>query len=222
MHEVRSAVQEASHTMFQQPFDPPTSQPIRGLAKQEVERRIVVTAVCRRCRLERPWGEVDRTARFVYDRDHDIHQTEPMNRILHIVLLCALSAAATAQSFNPTLNASDPKEFGEPVKAELITADMEAAKTPAVPVEISVLLKKPIVMGCQYIYRVTNRSADQTVKLSMYAVPDQKYEEKIKPGETIELLANTMIRCGATKEEKKERGCIDCQPSLNITEIEVK
>lgn len=145
-----------------------------------------------------------------------------MNRILHAFLFCAIGAAASAQSFAPTLNATDPKLFGEPVKAELITADMEAAKIPAVPIEIAVMLKKPIVMGCQYIYTVTNRSTDRTLKLKMYAVPDQPYDEKIKPGETIELLANTMTRCGATKEEKKERGCIDCQPSLNITEIEAK
>ena len=49
-----------------------------------------------------------------------------------------------------------------------------------------------------------------------------QYEEKIKPGASIDLLANTMERCGATKEEKKERGCIDCQPSLNITNVKVK
>jgi len=108
------------------------------------------------------------------------------------------------------------------VKADLISANMEKANIPAIPVEFSVSLKKPIPMGCQYIYRVTNKSTEHTVKLSMYAVSDQKYEEKIKPGESVELLANTMSRCGATKEEKKERGCIDCQPSLNITEIEAK
>lgn len=145
-----------------------------------------------------------------------------MKRIVHILLLTALSPAAMAQSYNLTLNALDPKEYGEPLKAELITPDMEKAGIPAIPVEMSVLLKKPIPMGCQYIYRITNKSTDRTVKLKMYTVPDAKFEEKIKPGESIELLTNTMMRCGATKEEKKERGCIDCQPSLNITEIEAK
>ncbi len=145
-----------------------------------------------------------------------------MKRSAVLLFLCALCTAAMAQSFNLPLNATDPKEFGEVVKADLLTADMEKANIPAIPVELSVLLKKPIPMGCQYIYRVTNKSTEHTVKLSMYAVPDQKYEEKIKPGESVELLANTMSRCGATKEEKKERGCIDCQPSLNITEIEAK
>jgi hypothetical protein len=145
-----------------------------------------------------------------------------MERLIHILLSILLAPAAFAQSFNPPLNAADPKEFGEPVKTELITEDMEKAKIPAVPVEISVSLKKPIAMGCQYIYRVTNRSTEHAVKLKMYTVPDQKYEEKIKPGATVELLTNTMTRCGTTKEEKKERGCIDCQPSVNITEIEVK
>ncbi|MBP7449940.1 MAG: hypothetical protein KA817_07875 [Flavobacteriales bacterium] len=145
-----------------------------------------------------------------------------MKRIVHLLLLCALSTTAAAQSFNPPMNATDPKEFGEVVKAELITPDMEAAKIAPIPVEISVSLKKPIPMGCQYVYRVTNRSTDRAVKLKMYTVPDAKFEEKIKPGETVELLTNTMTRCGATKEEKKERGCIDCQFSLTITEIEVK
>lgn len=146
-----------------------------------------------------------------------------MKHTLHLLLFCALSPAAMSQSFMPELNAIDPKQFGDPVKAELITQEMEDAKVPAIPVEISVMLKKPIVMGCQYIYRVTNRSAEHAVVLKMYAVPDQKYEEKIKPGESIDLLANTMSRCGATKEEQKgDRGCIGCQPSLNITEITAK
>lgn len=145
-----------------------------------------------------------------------------MKRFPHIVLFCALTSAVSAQSFSPALNATDPKQFGEAVKTELISGAMEKAGISAVPVEISVSLKKPIVMGCQYIYRVTNRSTDRTVKLSMYAVPDQKYEEKIKPGESVDLLANTMERCGATKEEKKEKGCINCQPSLTITEISAK
>lgn len=145
-----------------------------------------------------------------------------MKHFVHLVLLCALAPAAIAQSFNPPLNALDPKEFGEAVKTELITADMEKAQIAPIPVEISVLLKKPIPLGCQYVYRVTNKSTTHTLKLKMYAVPDQKYDEKVKPGESIDLLANTMTRCGATKEEKKERGCIDCQPSLNITEIEAK
>jgi hypothetical protein len=151
------------------------------------------------------------------------HQNDLMKRILNLSLLVALSTATLAQSFNPKLNTVDLKSFGEPVQAELITQDMEDAKIPAVPVEISVMLKKPIVMGCQYIYRITNKSADKTLKLKMYAVIDQRYEERIKPGESIDLLANTMSRCGETKEERKgDKGCIGCQPSLTLTEITVK
>jgi hypothetical protein len=146
-----------------------------------------------------------------------------MKRIVPILLLSALSPAAVAQSYNLALNTTDPKQYGEPVKADLITQDMEKAGIAPIPVEMSVLLKKPIPMGCQYIYRVTNKSTTHAVKLNMFTVPDQKFEEKIKPGESIELLTNTMTRCGATKEEQKgEKGCIDCQPSLNITEISVK
>lgn len=145
-----------------------------------------------------------------------------MKRIANLFLFGILSTAGMAQMFSPELNSVDPKQWGDPVKAELITQKMEDAKIPAVPVEISVMLKKPIVMGCQYIYRVTNRSTEHAVRLRMYAVYDQQYEEKIKPGESIDLLANTMDRCGQTKEEKKEKGCINCAPSLNILEIIVK
>lgn len=145
-----------------------------------------------------------------------------MMRTLAFSLLCTLVSSATAQEFYPKLNDLDPKQYGEPVKTTLVSGAMEKAGIAPVPVEIAVMLKKPIPMGCQYIYRVTNTSTDRTIKLSMYAVPDQKYEEKLKPGATVELLANTMDRCGATKEEKKERGCINCQPGLTVTEIEAK
>lgn len=145
-----------------------------------------------------------------------------MKNLLPFILLCTLSPAAIAQSFMPTMNATDPKAFGEPVQARLITEDMEKAGIPAIPVEISVCLKKPIVMGCQYIHRIKNLSTEHAIKLNMYALPDQLFEEKIKPGESIDLMTNTMTRCGETKEEKKERGCINCEPSLVITRISVK
>ena len=41
-----------------------------------------------------------------------------MKRIVHLLLLCALSTTAAAQSFNPPMNATDPKEFGEVLLAE--------------------------------------------------------------------------------------------------------
>lgn len=146
-----------------------------------------------------------------------------MKRIWNLLVLGALSTGAMAQTYNPELNAADPRTFGEAVHGELTSDKMEKEKIAPVPVEIAVMLKKPIVMGCQYIYRVTNKSTDRTVKLKMYAVLDQQYEEKIKPGASVDLLANTMSRCGATKEEKKgEKGCINCQPGLTITEITVK
>lgn len=144
-----------------------------------------------------------------------------MYRTLYLLVVAAIATASTAQSFAPQLNADDPKRYGEAIKTQVITPRMEKDGIPPVPLEISVMLKKPIVMGCQYYYRVTNTS-DRTLKLKMYAVYDQQYEEKLKPGATVELLANTMERCGDTKEEKKERGCIDCQPNLTITEIEAK
>ncbi len=146
-----------------------------------------------------------------------------MKPSLFTLLFLAFAPAAMAQDFAPNLNATDPKVYGEPVMKEIITNKMEKEGIPAVPIEVSVLLKKPIVMGCQYYYKVTNKSTDRTVKLKMYAVPDQVYEEKLKPGASVELLANTMSRCGSTKEEKKgEKGCINCQPSMSITEVTVK
>lgn len=144
-----------------------------------------------------------------------------MNRTLSTLLFCALASAASAQSFNLEMNKTDPKQFGEARKEMLVTADMEKEGIAPVPVEFSVQLKKPIPMGCQYIYRVTNTS-DRTISLKGFTVPDAKFNEKLKPGASIDLLTNTMSRCGATKEEKKEHGCDDCAPSINIQEIEVK
>ncbi len=146
-----------------------------------------------------------------------------MNRTLVFLLLCSMASAAAAQSFNPELNSLDPKQFGEPLKTTLSTPDMEKAGIAPVPVEISVLLKKPIPMGCQYIHRITNTSTDRTLSLKGFTVPDAKFNEKLKPGASIELLTNTMSRCGATKEEQKgDKGCINCQPSVNFSEIEAK
>lgn len=144
-----------------------------------------------------------------------------MKRISSSLVLCALSAAASAQSFNLEMNKTDPKQFGETRKEMLVTADMEKDGIAPVSVEFAVQLKKPIPMGCQFIYRVTNTS-DRTITLKGFTVPDAKFNEKLKPGATIDLLTNTMTRCGATKEEKKEHGCDDCAPSINIQEIDVK
>jgi hypothetical protein len=144
-----------------------------------------------------------------------------MHRTLSTLLLCALATGAFAQSYNLEMNSTDPKEFGAALKTTLQTADMEKEGIAPLPVEFSVQLKKPIPMGCQYVYRITNTS-DRTVSLKGFTVPDAKFNEKIKPGASIDLLTNTMTRCGATKEEKKETGCIDCAPSINIQEIEVK
>ena len=132
-----------------------------------------------------------------------------------------VSRAASAQMFMPEENATDPKEFGAPLKATLTSADMEKAGIAPVPVEFVVQFKKPIPMGCQYIYRITNTS-DRTLSLKGHTVPDAKFNEKLKPGASIDLLTNTMTRCGETKEEKKERGCVNCASSITIEEIEVK
>lgn len=144
-----------------------------------------------------------------------------MKRTSSLLLLCALSTYATAQSFNLEMNPADPEQFGATRSETLVTEEMEKNGIAPVTVDFSVQLKKPIPMGCQYIYRVTNTS-DRTVMLKGFTVPDAKFNEKLKPGASIDLLTNTMTRCGATKEEKKERGCIDCAPSINIQEIEVK
>ena len=144
-----------------------------------------------------------------------------MNRTMSLLLLLALATSASAQSYNLEMNSTDPKEFGAPLKTTLHTADMEKEGIAPLPVEFSVQLKKPIPMGCQYVYRITNTS-DRTLSLKGFTVPDAKFNEKIKPGASVDLLTNTMTRCGATKEDKKERGCIDCAPSINLEEIEAK
>ena len=144
-----------------------------------------------------------------------------MNRTLSTLLLCALTSALSAQSFNLEMNKEDPKQLGEALKTTLHTEDMEKEGIAPVSVEFSVHLKKPIPMGCQYIYRITNTS-DRTLSLKGFTVPDAKFNEKLKPGASIDLLTNTMSRCGATKEEQKEHGCDDCAPSINIQEVEVK
>lgn len=144
-----------------------------------------------------------------------------MNRIAHALLLCTFTTAASAQMFMPEENSSDPKEFGPPLSATLVTEEMEKAGIAPVPVTFAVQFKKPIPMGCQYIYRITNTS-DRTLSLKGHTVPDTKFGEKLKPGASIDILTNTMIRCGATKEEKKERGCVNCAPSITIEEIDVK
>ena len=116
-----------------------------------------------------------------------------MNRTLSTLLLCALATAASAQSFNPEMNKLDPKEFGEALKTTLVTPDMEKEGVAPVPVEFSVQLKKPIVMGCQYVHRITNTS-DRTLVLKGYTVPDQKFSEKLKPGASIDLSTNPSVR----------------------------
>lgn len=144
-----------------------------------------------------------------------------MKRTWSSLLLCAFAAVASAQSYNLEMNGTDPKQFGEPRKETLVTEEMEKEGIAPVSVEFAVQLKKPIPLGCQYIYRITNTS-DRTIVLKGFTVPDAKFNEKLKPGASVDLLTNTMNRCGSTKEEKKERGCIDCAPSINIQEIEVK
>jgi hypothetical protein len=82
------------------------------------------------------------------------------------------------------------------------------------------MLKKPIPLGCQYIYRITNVSTDKTVRVSTikYANQFQMKKEKIKPGDSIDFLVNTMSRCEGKGGYEK---CIDCQPDLVITDFDV-
>lgn len=66
---------------------------------------------------------------------------------------------------------------------------------------------------------VTNTKTG-TVKITSekYAGQFQMKKEKLKPGEAIEFLVNTMSRCdGKTAYEK----CIDCQYSLTLTNVDI-
>lgn len=139
--------------------------------------------------------------------------------ILLTVAFLSISILLNAQSINAPMNPLNPNEFGEAKEIEMLTKEMKDKGIQAIKIKVEVKLVKPIVMGCQYIHRVTNLSTDKTVGIEMYAVPDQKVSEKIKPGKSIELLSNTMSKCGG---KKKIEGCINCEPSLNITSFEVK
>jgi len=135
--------------------------------------------------------------------------------IFTALLLLIIANFTQAQVFSPKMNSLNPNEFGE---SEELDIQEEKGSQP-VKIKVEVKLVKPIVMGCQYIHRVTNLSTDQTVEMEMYAVPDQKFSEKIKPGKSIELLSNTMSKCNG---KKKVEGCINCEPSLYITSFKVK
>lgn len=124
-----------------------------------------------------------------------------------------------AQLVMPSMNSLNPKEFGESKELDIQTENMKEKGVQSVKIKVEVRLVKSIVMGCQYIHRVTNLSADQTIDMEMYTVPDHKFSEKIKPGKSVELLTNTMSKCGG---KKKEEGCINCEPSLNVTSFKVK
>lgn len=140
-----------------------------------------------------------------------------MKKMLLTTLLAFTSAFIYAQViFMPKTNHEQEKAYGPP---EQKTVTNTKTGDSAV-LQVEVMLKKPIVMGCQYIYRITNLSKDKTVKITSekYAGQFQMKKEKLKPGEAIEFLVNTMSRCdGKTAYEK----CIDCQDSLTLTNVDI-
>jgi|GEM_PF-4319478 len=131
-------------------------------------------------------------------------------------LLAGLTLTAQAQSFDARLNKENPKEWGEAVEKTITSDVFQKKNIPGVPLKVQVRFRKKIVMGCQYEYQVTNTSTTQAIAIEGYAVSDQKYDEKIKPGQSVIFLANTMTRCG-DKAAKGDEPCMDCQPSFNIT-----
>lgn len=141
-----------------------------------------------------------------------------MKKILFTALLAFIGCASFAQvSFSAKTNHDKEKAFGAPVEKVII----DGKSGDSVTIKVEVMLKKPIVMGCQYIYRITNTSTDKTAKVTTekYAGEFQVKGEKIKPGESVDFLVNTMSRC---KGESGYEKCIDCQPDLTITKVEIK
>lgn len=138
-----------------------------------------------------------------------------------LTLTCALAFIglfAMAQvSFDAKTNHEKEKTFGPPVEKMVI----DSKSGDSVLLSVEVMLKKPIILGCQYIYRITNKSKDKKVKVTSekYADQFQMKGEKIKPGESVDFLVNTMSRCEGSSGYEK---CIDCQPPLTITKIEIK
>lgn len=120
-------------------------------------------------------------------------------------------------SFDAKTNHEQEKTFG--VAVEKTVFDSKTGDS--VQLTVEVMLKKPIPMGCQYIYRITNKSTNKTAKVTTYRYADefQLKGEKIKPGEAIDFLVNTMSRCEGKSGYEK---CIDCQPILTVTKIEIK
>ena len=148
-----------------------------------------------------------------------------MNKLLLFGLASLLTLAggvAQAQSYSPQLNKENPREWGEPVEFTVTSKAFEKKGIAPVPMKLQVRFKKKIVMGCQYEYQLTNASDKQAVDCEdMYAVSDQKYNEKLKPGQSVIFLANTMTRCG-DKKAKDDTPCLDCQPSFYIPTVSPK
>lgn len=142
-----------------------------------------------------------------------------MKKIFLLLLIAFCVSTVSAQSVSAVMNNENPNEFGAPKEIEIQTDVMKEKGVQPIKISVEVKLVKPIVMGCQFIHRVTNLSNENTVEIEMYAVSDQKTSEKIKPGKSVELLTNTMSKCNG---KKKIEGCINCEPSLNITSFKVK
>lgn len=135
-----------------------------------------------------------------------------MKKAIVTLVFALMSAVVFGDSITPKVNKSNPKEYGEPVEQ---VYDIDGEK---IVLKVEVKLQKPIVMGCQYIYRITNTSG-KTVKVHMYALTDQKADEKIKAGDSIEFLTNTMTRC---EGEDKIGKCTNCHPDLHVSITSVK
>ncbi len=144
-----------------------------------------------------------------------------INHIKRLIITSAIAfigLSSFAQvSFDAKTNHEQEKAYGLPVVKTVTDSKTENS----VDISVEVMLKKPILMGCQYIYRITNKSTDKTAKVTTdkYADQFQLKGEKIKPGEAIDFLVNTMSRCEGKSGYEK---CIDCQPMLTITKVDFK
>ena len=141
-----------------------------------------------------------------------------MKKILLTAAFAFIGLMIQAQvSFPAKTNHDQEKAFGPAIEKTVI----DPKSGDSVVIRVEVMLKKPIPLGCQYIYRITNLSTSKTAKITSYKYANQfqMKKEKLKAGEAVDFLVNTMSRCEGKGGYEK---CIDCQPDFVITEIEIK
>jgi hypothetical protein len=140
----------------------------------------------------------------------------PRTLLFVVLALTALGSRAQTVSLEPHLNPDNPRDWGPAAEHTLATPAVKAG----IPVTVEVRFMKRMALVCQYEYRVTNNS-NRTVGLKMFAVSEQKYNQRITAGQSVVFSAASGKRCGG-KEVKGEEACLACEPPFTITEVYFK